>query len=475
MDNTTIAAIATAGGRGGIGIIKISGPAAVSIIKAIFQPCISDQASTTDVRTPHTSFENNGFESHKLNYGRIINPATRQVLDEVLVSVMRAPRTYTKEDIVEINAHGGYVAMQAILKLVLQQGARLAVPGEFTKRAFLNGRIDLTQAEAVIDIVNARTDDSLKIATAQIEGRLGEKVESIRQHLIQLLTYAEAAIDFPDEVDDIFNSTNTIVDVQNNVIHPLEDLVRNYLDAHVFRDGLSVAVVGKPNVGKSSLLNRLLQKDRAIVTDIPGTTRDVIEDTININGVPVILSDTAGMHKTDDPVETIGIEKTIAHVNGSDLVLLLIEASQPVTDEDLHIFEHVRTKPLIIAVNKIDLVRDEKDIDLPDSWSEHDTALISALYGQGIDSLKKLIVKSFTGENPVDLDEMIVPNLRHKIALERGLSAALDVVAELQNEVTTDLVSIHLQEAIDSLEEILGMNAKVDILDQIFSQFCIGK
>ena len=467
MDNSTIAAIATPGGRGGIGIIKMSGPEAVSIVKSIFRPCNADK-TVTDAA-------NNGFQSHKLNYGRIVDPQTLGVVDEVLVSVMRAPRTYTKEDVVEINAHGGSVALQTILKLALQQGARLAVPGEFTKRAFLNGRIDLTQAEAVIDIVNARAENSLKIATAQIEGRLRKRIESIREHLIQLLTHAEAAIDFPDEVDDIFNGGKIIAEVQNNVIHPLKDLVRNYLDAHVFRDGLSVAVVGKPNVGKSSLLNRLLQKDRAIVTDIPGTTRDVIEDTININGLPVILSDTAGMHKTDDPVETIGIEKTITHVNGSDLVLLLVEADHPVTREDVHIFNHVKAKPLIIAVNKIDLVRDENSIDLPDTWREYDTAFISALYGQGIDSLKELIVKSFSGDNPIDLDDMIVPNLRHKIALERGLSAALDVVAELRNDATTDLIAINLREAMDSLEDILGMNAKIDILDQIFSQFCIGK
>ena len=467
MDNSTIAAIATPGGRGGIGIIKMSGPAAVTIAEAIFRPCNTDY-NLTDSR-------NIGFQSHKLNFGRIVDPETMRVLDEVLVSVMRAPRTYTKEDIVEINAHGGSVALQAILKLVLEQGARLAVPGEFTKRAFLNGRIDLTQAEAVIDIVNARTDSSLKIATAHIEGRLRKKIESIRQHLIQFLTHAEAAIDFPDEVDDIFNGRKIIPHVKKNVIHPLKDLVRNYLDAHVFRDGLCVAVVGKPNVGKSSLLNRLLQKDRAIVTDIPGTTRDVIEDTINVNGLPVILSDTAGMHKTDDPVENLGIEKTIDHVNGSDLVLFLIEADHPVSDDDFHIFEHIKAKPLIIAVNKMDLVRNETEINLPDTWLEYDKAFISALYGQGIDALKDLIVKSFAGENPIDLNEMIVPNLRHKISLERGLSAALDVVSELENDVTTDLIAINLQEAIDSLEEILGTNAKVDILDQIFSQFCIGK
>jgi tRNA modification GTPase len=333
----------------------------------------------------------------------------------------------------------------------------------------------LTQAEAVIDIVNARTDNSLAIATAQIEGRLRKKIESIREDLIRLLSHAEAAIDFPDEVDDIFNGRKIITDVQNNVIHPLEDLVRNYLDAHVFRDGLSVAVVGKPNVGKSSLLNRLLQKDRAIVTEIPGTTRDIIEDIIHIEGIPVILSDTAGMHKTDDPIETIGIEKTLAHVNGSDLVLFLVEANQPIADEDVQIFDRVKAKPLIIVVNKIDLVGDETSMYLPERWRRYEIAYISALYGQGIDLLKELIVKSFSGDNPVDLDEIIVPNLRHKIALERGLGAALDVVAGLRTQATTDMIAIHLQEAVDSLDDILGTSLKVDILDQVFSQFCIGK
>jgi tRNA modification GTPase len=460
MNNSTIAAIATAGGRGGIGIVKMSGPRAVSIIKAVFRPCNPD---------------NNGFQSHKLNYGRIVDPQNLRVLDEVLVSVMRAPQTYTKEDVVEINAHGGSVALQAILELTLQLGASLAEPGEFTKRAFLNGRIDLTQAEAVMDIVNARTEESLKIASVQIEGRLRKEVESIRQHLIQLLTHAEAAIDFPDEIDDIFNGNEIITGIKNDVIQPLEDLVRNFLDAHVFRDGLSVAVVGKPNVGKSSLLNRLLQKDRAIVTDIPGTTRDVIEDTININGIPVILSDTAGMHKTDDPVETIGIEKTLAHVDGSDLVLFLVEADHALTDEDFHIFDHVKAKPLIIVVNKVDLIRVENGVDLPDTWSTCNTAFVSALYGQGIDVLKKLITNSFTGDTPVDRDELIVPNLRHKIALECSLDSALNVISELENNATTEIVAINLQQAIDSLGEILGTNVKVDILDQIFSQFCIGK
>jgi tRNA modification GTPase len=480
MDNSTIAAIATASGRGGIGIIKLSGPEAVSIAKAVFRPYAYHVDSDFEVNThpdgaKTPKIHNGCFQSHKLNYGQIVDPQPERVVDEVLVSVMRAPHTYTIEDVVEINAHGGSVALQVILGLVLQQGARLALPGEFTKRAFLNGRIDLTQAEAVIDIVNARTEKSLQVATAQIDGQLRKQVESIRQHLFQILTLVEAAIDFPDDVDDIFNGKITADRVQGDIADLLKHLIQNYLDARVLRDGLKVAVVGKPNVGKSSLMNQLVRKDRAIVTSTPGTTRDVIEETINIQGIPVILSDTAGLHETDDPVENIGIEKTIEHVNGSDLVLLLVEAHQPITKEDYHILDHVKFKSLIIAVNKIDLIPRESDMILPDAWEPYDKVFISALYGQGIDSLKEKILKSITGDDPVDQVDLIVPNLRHKIALERSLNAANDMIAEMQNGTSSDLIAINIQEAIDSLDEILGTNVKVDVLDQIFSQFCIGK
>ena len=259
MDNSTIVAIATPGGRGGIGIIKISGPEAASIAKNIFRPFDSGVARDATLNIESSDSGNGRVDSHKLNYGRIVDPQTERVLDEVLVSVMKAPRTYTREDVVEINAHGGSMALHTVLGLVLKQGARLAAPGEFTRRAFLNGRIDLTQAEAVIDIVNARTEKSLQIATAQVDGQLRTQVESIRQHLIDMLTRAEAAIDFPEDVDDIFDGRKTADAVRDRVINPLRNLIQNYLDAHVFRDGLNVAVVGKPNVGKSSVMNRLLR------------------------------------------------------------------------------------------------------------------------------------------------------------------------------------------------------------------------
>jgi len=476
MENSTIAAIATPGGRGGIGIVKISGSKALTIATAIFSPAESvSPADPGQVRASKEDVPGDGFQTHRLYYGHIIDPATRQVLDEVLLGVMKAPRTYTREDIIEINTHGGQVAMHAILELVLRHGARIAEPGEFTKRAFLNGRIDLTQAEAVIDLVNARTERSLQFAAAQVDGQLRQEVESIREHLIQILTRAQAAIDFPEDADDIINAPKTVDSIRNHVVQPIENLIQNYLDARVIRDGLNVAVVGKPNAGKSSLMNRLLRKDRAIVTEIPGTTRDIIEDTINLHGIPVILSDTAGLHKTDDPVETIGIEKTIEQVNGSDLVLFLVEAQEPIGEEDHHIFDTVKTKPLIIAVNKMDLVEHDSDVMLPESWSAFERVFISALYGQGVDLLKELIVNSVRGETPIDQKEMIVPNLRHKVAFDNSLTAAQDMIAAFQNGTSIDLIAINIQEAIDALDEILGINVKVDVLDHIFSQFCIGK
>jgi len=475
MDNSTIAALATPGGRGGIGIIKISGPEAVSIAEDIFRPHHSNCDFGNIQRSELLENNNGHFQSHKLNYGQIVDPETERALDEVLVSVMKAPHTYTKEDVVEINAHGGAVALQAILALVLRQGARLAEPGEFTKRAFLNGRIDLTQAEAVIDVVNARTEESLQIATAQIDGQLRNQIESIRKPLIHFLTHAEAVIDFPEDVDDIFDLRKTAIEVQKKVIGPLKMLIRNYMDAGVLRDGLKVAVVGKPNVGKSSLMNCLVQKDRAIVTSIPGTTRDVIEETVNIQGIPVVLSDTAGLHETDDPVETLGIEKTLKHVTGCDLVLFLIEAHRSLSDVDYQIYEKVKSKPLIIAINKIDLVKQNRHRPIPEPWREYEKVYTSALYGQGIDSLKNKIVQLTTGENPIDLEEIIVPNLRQKVILERSIKAAEGMMAEIQNGTPIDLIAIDIQDAIDSLDEILGSNVKVDVLDQIFNQFCIGK
>jgi len=471
----TIAAIATPGGRGGIGIIKISGAQSFAIARSIFRPGDSDLGAVSAAEKLDPKSEQLEFESHRIYYGHIVDPDNGRPVDEVLVSAMKAPRTYTREDVVEINAHGGAVVLHAILKLVLKKGARFAEPGEFTKRAFLNGRIDLTQAEAVIDIINARTQKNLELATGQVTGRLRRMLVSVRGELTDILTRVEAAIDFPEDVEELIDPGEAARTVEKEAVAPLKRLIRNYIDGHIFRDGLSVAIVGRPNVGKSSLLNQLAKKDRAIVTAIPGTTRDIIEETLNIKGIPVIVSDTAGVHKTENPVELLGIEKTLEHVNGSDLVLFLIEANSPLGAADHQIYEKIKIKPVFVVFNKIDLARNGADTEIPDTWTYVDRHRISALYDQGIDHLRDRIVAWAGGENPVDLTEAIVPNLRHKLLLEKALSAAETITEELQKETSTELVAIHLQEAIDALGEITGDSARVDVLDQIFSRFCVGK
>jgi tRNA modification GTPase len=475
-NSDTIAAIATSGGKGGIGIVKISGLNAFAVAEAIFRPIDRRQDSNAVPLSAdpgkNKRFE---FESHRLYYGHIFDPENGTMLDEVLLSAMKAPQTYTREDVVEINAHGGAVVLHAILQLVLKKGARLAEPGEFTQRAFANGRIDLTQAEAVIDVINARTRKSLQLAAAQVSGKLRKQINSIRDGLVDLLTRIEAAIDFPDDVAEFIQTEDTLESLQREVLEPLKGLIRNYVDAHIFRDGLAVAVVGRPNVGKSSLLNQLVQKDRAIVTDVPGTTRDVIEETLNLEGIPVVISDTAGVHDTDHPVEKIGIEKTLAHVNGSDLVLFMIEAHRPLGSEDQLIYDQINSKPRIVVLNKIDLIQEGNETTLPDNWRFDEQVSISALYDQGIDQLKHQVIKIAGGQNPLDVNGVIVPNLRHKLLLETSLDAAESVIEQLRNGTSSDLVAIHLQEAIDALGVISGHNAKVDVVNEIFSRFCVGK
>ena len=474
-NSDTIAAIATPVGRGGIGIIKISGQNAFGLADAIFRPLNDYRDAGSEGNRQASDNKPFKFESHRLYYCHVVDPVGGRLLDEVLLSAMRAPHTYTREDVVEINAHGGAVVLHAILRLVLSMGARPAEPGEFTRRAYLNGRIDLTQAEAVIDVINARTQKSLELAATHLSGRLRERVTRARERLTGLLTQVEAAIDFPEDVEDLLEPESTVAAVQKDVLVPLKDMIRNYIDAHVFRDGISVAVVGRPNVGKSSLLNQLVKKDRAIVTDMPGTTRDIIEETLNLKGIPVVISDTAGVHPTENPIEKIGIEKTLAHVNGSDLVLFMIEANSPIGPEEHLLYEKVNSKPIIMVLNKIDLVADDRATALPDDWQYDDRVHISALYDRGIDKLEDKIIKLAGGENPLDLNSAIVPNLRHKCLLETSLAAAEAVTNALENGTPSDLVAIHLQEAIDALGVISGDNARVDVLDEIFSRFCVGK
>lgn len=471
MDIATIAAIATPTGRGGIGIIKISGKDAFSIAASVFQksaPLTDDSKKKS--RPPFSS-----LKSHHLYYGHIVDKEKGRVLDEVLLSVMKAPHTYTMEDVVEINTHSGPVVLTSILELVLKNGAKLAEPGEFTKRAYLNGRIDLTQAEAVIDIINSKTEKALEIATSHIKGGLKTKIESIRNTLLDILVEIEAAIDFLDDAGEIVNLTRTIKTLEKRVVDDLKELIEKYENAHVLRDGLKMVVVGRPNVGKSSLMNRLIQEDRAIVTPIPGTTRDLIEETLNIHGIPVIIADTAGLHETDDPVEVIGIEKAQEYIRDSDLILFMVDASDPLTDEDYNIYKTIRNKRLILVINKSDLVEDNFKPAIPGSWGALPRIKISALYGTGLNELKDLIVNLSIGEYGLEAKNTIIPNLRHKIALERSLRLCVAAIEEIRKETSFEFIAIDIREAIDSLGEIIGDTAKEDVVDQIFSRFCIGK
>jgi tRNA modification GTPase len=471
MENDTIAAIATPTGSGGIGIIKISGKDAFSIAEAIFQKsCASRGEGRSESEAP--SFP---LKSHRLYHGHIVNPETGQVLDEVLLSAMKAPRTYTREDVVEINTHSGYIVMASILDLVLQKGARIADPGEFTKRAYLSGRIDLTQAEAVIDIINSRTQKSLEIATSQIKGELKKRIESIRGSLIDILTQVEAAIDFPEDVGDVIDAGSVKKILDKEIIYELSDMVAQYENAHFLRDGLKMIVVGRPNVGKSSLMNRLIKNDRVIVTSIPGTTRDLIEETLNIRGIPVIIADGAGLHDTENPVEVIGIEKTKEYIQASDLILFMIDASDPFTIDDQKIYQTISGKRLILVINKIDLVKDGFQPQIPETWDEIPSVKISALYGNGLSSLKDLIAKLALGNQDIDVQSTIIPNLRHKIALEKSLEFAVSAGEELLKGISFELIAIDIKETLDSLGEIIGAVANEEIIDQIFNRFCIGK
>ncbi len=465
MTFTTIAAIATPIGKGGIGIIKLSGPEAIPIVAAVFQK------SGSSASTPPFC---ESFESHRIYHGRIVDPGNGQVIDEVLVSVMKAPRSYTREDIVEINAHGGQLVLSAILELVLSKGARLAEPGEFTKRAFLNGRIDLTRAEGVIDIITARTQKALQIASDQLKGGLGDTIGSIRETLLASIAEIEAEIDFPEDVGELSVAENIRFRLETEVLAPMVRLLNGYFSAHIYRDGVKLAVVGRPNVGKSSLVNRLIQKDRVIVTPIPGTTRDLIEESLEIHGVPVTITDTAGLHATDDPVEVIGIEKTRACIRDADLVFFLVDAGAPLTGADFEIYDTLEGKPALLIINKMDLLADPNHFQMPVRW-KIPSVMTSALYNQGIEQLKALFAKTFIRNGGGGEQHRTVPNLRHKMLLESGVKAVESALKGFEERVPEALIAIDLKQGIDALDEIIGKGLRPTILDEIFSRFCIGK
>ena len=448
MYQDTIAAISTPPGEAGIGMVRLSGSEARPIAQRLF---------------------NKQLTNRRLVYGHITDPGTGDIVDEVLVVYMEAPHTYTREDVVEIDCHGGPIALQRILELVLRCGARLANPGEFTLRAFLNGRIDLAQAESVLDIIQAKTQASLRLAVQGLAGRLSEPIKQARGILMEILAYLTARIDFPeDEIEE-----KDILAPMDNAQAILQDLIANADYGIVYRQGIRTAIVGRPNVGKSSLLNRLLRESRAIVAPVPGTTRDTLEEVVNLQGVPFILIDTAGIIDSDDVVESMAVERSRKAIEQADFVLLVLDASEPLTPADKEVIGLLPDKTVLVVANKCDLRYNLPPQALGELLWPY--VLISALTGLGLAELEKGMVSLALGGHVVRSDAILVTNPRHKEALRKAQEHLNQARQAIEKSVPDDFITIDLTAAINALGEITGETVSEELLDTIFSRFCIGK
>ena len=456
----TIAAISTAPGEGAIGIVRISGDLAISIASSIYQ-CGTKQLEEQ--------------KTHTIHYGHIVDPKSGEVYDEVMVSVLRAPKTFTREDIVEINCHGGIVAINRVLQLVLRMGARLAEPGEFTKRAFLNGRIDLSQAEAVMDLIRAKTDKSMQLAMRQLDGQLSHLIQNLRQEILNTLAQVEVNIDYP-EYDDVEEMTLQLLrEKTQQVLQGIRALLNTASQGKILRDGLKTAIVGRPNVGKSSLLNVLLREEKAIVTDIAGTTRDTIEEYVNVRGVPLQLIDTAGIRETDDVVEKIGVERSRKALKEADFVLLLLNQSEILQEEDIRLLETTKGMKRIILFNKTDLPSKLSKEDIALYANEEEIVTTSMLNKEGIDQLEEKIAGYFFQGQMNERDATYLSNTRHIALLEKAEQALVEVQNGIEMEMPVDLIQIDFTRAWDLLGEITGDSVQDELLTQLFSQFCLGK
>ena len=451
----TIAAISTPRGEGGIGIIRISGDKSFEILDKIF----------------NTKNPNRDLGFYKFNYGFIHDNG--KIIDEVMAVRMKAPKTYTCEDVVEINCHGGHLISEKVLELVLKNGARHAEQGEFTKRAFMNGRIDLSQAEAVMDIIQGKTEKSISLSLEQLRGDLRDKIGSFKKALLDVTAHVNVVLDYPEEgIDDPLPSN--LRENLENVYAEAERLITSYEKGKKIKEGIKTVIAGKPNVGKSTLLNSLLKEERAIVTHIPGTTRDVIEEIINIKGIPLVLTDTAGIRKTEDIVENIGVEKSKKFIENADLVLLVLDASRELESEDRDVIEEIQNnnKKTIVLLNKIDL---ERKIEL-DEFGLENILEISAKDNIGIEDMEERIYSYIVEEKVEDSSEkLIITNIRHKTALEKTKDAIRNIFETIDAGMPMDLISVDLKEALDSLSEITGEISSEDILDHVFGNFCVGK
>jgi len=451
----TIVAISTPPGEAGIGIVRLSGPEAEAIARRLFRPRRS---------RPH-------WQSHRLYLGHILD-SQGEILDEVLLTLMRAPHTYTREDVVEIHCHSGFAVLRAILGEVVAQGARLAWPGEFTLRAFLSGRLDLSQAEAVLEVIKARTQASLRVAAAHLSGGLGQRLGELGAALLNVLARLEAALDFPEEAAEL--SPKVIKEALAGPQQDLEHLLATYRQGRLVREGVKVVLAGRPNVGKSSLLNRLLDADRAIVTDIPGTTRDVIDETINLGGLALCLSDTAGLREARDLVEELGVARSRERLAQADLILYLVDGSEPLSPEDAQVLGELADRPALIVVNKMDLPQALQVEDIR-RYSPHPVVAISALTGQGLENLEQAVLDLVLGGG-VRTDGEMVTQTRHAELLGRAGEALGRARGLLdQAEPAWELVALEVKEALLALGEITGEEVGDAVLDHIFSEFCIGK
>lgn len=458
MEMDTIAAVATPMGEGGIAIIRVSGPESVSTVDKIFRG--KQPLSTVD--------------SHTIHYGKLIDPATGQTVEEVLISVMRAPRTFTREDVVEVNCHGGFMSVQRVLELILEHGARLAEPGEFTKRAFLNGRIDLAQAEAVIDLIRAKTDRAMNVAMSQVEGKLSRLVKALRQNLIEAMAHIEVTLDYPEhDVEEV--TQNLLLTKCREVKLEIKRLLETAQQGKILREGLSTAIIGRPNVGKSSLLNSLVQEEKAIVTDVAGTTRDIIEEYVNVRGVPLRLLDTAGIRETEDVVERIGVEKSREILQKADLILLVLNNNEPLDQDDYDIFEAVKGMNVIVIINKVDLPRVIQIGEVEKHFPNQPIVMTSAREETGIDQLEAAIARIFFSGEVQQADLTYVSNARHIHLLRQAERAIDDAIAGIEDQMPVDMVQIDIKRAWEHLGEVIGDSVGDDLIDQIFSQFCLGK
>ena len=459
MDFDTITSISTPMGEGAIGIVRLSGPQAIGIGDKLYK----GKKKLSEVNT------------HTINYGHITDPETNEIVEEVMISVLRAPKTFTREDIIEINCHGGILTINRILELTMTYGARMAEPGEYTKRAFLNGRIDLSQAEAVMDFIRSKTDRASKVAMNQIEGRLSDLIKRQRQSILEILAQVEVNIDYP-EYDDVEDATTEfLLEQSKNIKEEINRLLDTGAQGKIMREGLSTVIVGRPNVGKSSMLNSLIQDNKAIVTEVAGTTRDVLEEYVNVRGVPLRLVDTAGIRDTEDIVEKIGVERSRKALSEADLILFVLNNNEPLTEDDQTLFEVIKNEDVIVIINKTDLEQRLDVKEVKEMIGDIPLIQTSMLKQEGIDELELQIRDLFFGGEVQNQDMTYVSNSRHISLLKQARHSIQDAIDAAESGVPMDIIQIDLTRTWEILGEIIGESASDELIDQLFSQFCLGK